>query len=97
MGIDTGTDTPEALRHAGGEVATPGERRVSQHEVKAIGQVTDRLADRFGALPRAQVTRVVAEVHHAFDHAHIRDFVPILVEREARHRLTQPEAQVAAD
>ena len=49
--------------------------------------VTERLANRFPHLPRARVMELVFEVHHRFDNSRVREFVLILVEREARRAL----------
>jgi hypothetical protein len=57
------------------------------HEVKTLTEIGNRLADRFPHLPRERITEAVSESHRRFDHARIRDFVPVLIEREARHQL----------
>lgn len=59
-------------------------------ERRAVEQVAERLADRFPHTPPQRVSAVVGEVHNGFEGTPIRDFVPILVEREARERLAHP-------
>ncbi|MBW8482563.1 three-helix bundle dimerization domain-containing protein [Actinomadura parmotrematis] len=62
---------------------------VATREQTAMHQVTDRLVSTFGADRGAQeVARTIDEIHHRFDGRPIRDFVPVLVERYARQRLT---------
>jgi hypothetical protein len=56
-------------------------------ERDALNEVARRLADRFEHLPPDLVRRVVDEVaaqHHA---ARIREFIPLLVEKQARDEL----------
>ncbi len=56
-------------------------------EARAVDSVIDRLAAHFPDVPRVQVESVVREEHHRLDGNPIRDFVPVLVEHEARDRL----------
>ncbi len=63
-------------------------RPVSVHETKALTDIADRLATRFPHITRARVIEIVGEIHQHFNDAPIRDFVPVLVEREARHHLS---------
>jgi hypothetical protein len=59
------------------------------YEKAAMEQVTTRLLETYGDHrdPR-EISRTVEAVHHAFDGRPIRDFVPILVERQVRARLS---------
>jgi hypothetical protein len=92
MGDDLG-DSDAGGRTSGLDAVVPRPRAApSDHEVAVIEQVTERLANRYAALPSGDVARVVAEVHHGFDEARVRDFVPILVEQEARRRLEHTAA-----
>ncbi|SMQ71125.1 hypothetical protein SAMN06295909_2449 [Plantibacter sp. VKM Ac-1784] len=59
----------------------------NQDEVQQIVNVVDRLALKFPDTLRDDVARVVTEVHRELDGSPIRDYVPVLVEREARQRL----------
>ena len=49
-------------------------------ESREIDVVVQRIADRFPDLPVAQVREQVLVELDAFDDAHVRDFVPVLVE-----------------
>lgn len=57
---------------------------VEEREVEAVVQ---RLADRFPEVGRERVVEIVTEAHQELDGNPIRDFVPVLVEHEARERL----------
>lgn len=61
----------------------------NEPEVRALMAVVDRLAERFPEEPRSVIEKVVAEEHRVLDDGPIRDYVPVLVERAARLRLTQ--------
>ncbi|WP_374199806.1 three-helix bundle dimerization domain-containing protein [Arthrobacter sp. SO5] len=52
-------------------------------------KVVDRLAERFPAVPRSSIEDAVREEHHALDSGRVRDFVPVLVERAAKARLSR--------
>jgi hypothetical protein len=56
-------------------------------ERQALEEVCQRLGTRFPHLPAAQVRATVEQVHARFD-GPVRDYVPLLVEREARAQLT---------
>jgi hypothetical protein len=58
-------------------------------EDRAIRQVVDRLAERFPEVDTAEIAQAVDESRPEFDGSPIRDFVPLFVERSARHRLRQ--------
>ncbi len=57
---------------------------VEEREVEAVVQ---RLADRFPEVGHERVVEIVTEAHQELDGNPIRDFVPVLVEHEARERL----------
>ncbi|GAA1942289.1 three-helix bundle dimerization domain-containing protein [Microbacterium deminutum] len=60
------------------------------NEDAAIEDVIERLAERFPRLPHAQIVDAVYAARDSFARAQVRDFVPVLVEREARARLEHP-------
>ena len=60
---------------------------VSTEEDRLIGQVVDRLLAGFPQLPADTVHEIVGSVHHRFDEAKIRDFVPLFVERHTKEKL----------
>jgi hypothetical protein len=55
---------------------------------RKIAELETRLVREFGANRRTTVHRVVDQERHRFDHARIHTFVPILVERSVRSRLS---------
>ncbi len=73
-------------------------------EQREVDAVVYRLSDRFPEVPRDHVAEVVIDAHDELDGNPIRDFVPVLVEHEARDRLraegarpsSLPEAEDAA-
>jgi hypothetical protein len=56
-------------------------------EQTRIAAVVTRLCERFPQVDPGRVAQAVAEAHRDLDGAHIRDFVPILVEKHARQDL----------
>ena len=66
-------------------------------EAHAIDQVTDRLAGRFPTLGRTHVEEIVHDEWHRLDEGRLRDFVPVLVEHDARERLRAEAAPVPFD
>lgn len=59
----------------------------AEEEKRAVDEVVDRLAARFPDVPRDHVAEVVGKEHVDLAGNPIRDFVPVLVEHEARERL----------
>jgi hypothetical protein len=58
-------------------------------ELRALGAVVDRLAERFPEVPRDEIEQTVQQEHRSLDSGKVRDFVPILVEHAARDRLAR--------
>lgn len=56
-------------------------------EEREVGAVIDRLTERFPAVTRDRVVAIVTDAHAELEGNPIRDFVPVLVEHEARDRL----------
>ncbi|MFI7601877.1 three-helix bundle dimerization domain-containing protein [Actinoplanes sp. NPDC049681] len=54
----------------------------------ARGRVTEALRLRWPDLPAAVISHHVAEAFSAFEDAAVRDFLPVLVEREVHRRLS---------
>jgi hypothetical protein len=73
----------------------------TEEEARAVDQVVDRLAARFPDVSRDRVAAIVGEEHLELEGNPIRDFVPVLVEHEARERLrgegATPTSIVPAD
>ena len=59
----------------------------TREEGQAITEVTRRLQERFPDARPEVIDAMVRDLHHQFDGDPIRDFVPVLVEREAVSRL----------
>jgi hypothetical protein len=60
---------------------------VSVEEDRLIEQVVDRLKAGFPQVPHDTVHEIVGSIHHRFDDAKIRDFVPLFVERHTKEKL----------
>jgi hypothetical protein len=58
-------------------------------EERAVEDVIDRLIGRFPDVPREYIVTVVHETHLELEGNPIRDFVPVLVEKQAKKRLRQ--------
>jgi hypothetical protein len=56
-------------------------------EQTVIEQLVDRLASRYPAIAQSIVASVVIETHARFDDRPVRDFIPLLVERNAKSEL----------
>jgi len=59
----------------------------TEDEARAIQDICTRLRTRFPATPPDTVQQTVGTAYDSLRTARIRDFVPVLVEREARDRL----------
>ncbi|MFG6493342.1 three-helix bundle dimerization domain-containing protein [Microbacterium sp. P03] len=56
-------------------------------ENAAMDQVVERLTLRFPNLDPVVIRTTVDEAHATMKDAHVRDFLPVLVEREAKKKL----------
>jgi hypothetical protein len=63
--------------------------QVATDEQTRVADVVERIQARFPDVDRALVAQVVHDVHRSYDAATVRDFVLILVERDARDVLLQ--------
>lgn len=57
-----------------------------------IAEITERLTTRFPGQPEATVRQFVAEAYDELKDAKVRDFVEVLVEKQAKKRLKNLEA-----
>ena len=57
-----------------------------------LTEVVERLTGSYPTLPPDTVNNVVYDLHARFDGAPIREFVPLLVEREAHSALSERSA-----
>lgn len=56
-------------------------------EAKAIGEIIERLQARFPDASPETVAGAVEKARESFSQAKVRDFVPVLIEKEAKARL----------
>lgn len=56
-------------------------------EDKAIAEIVDRLQERFPDKPRESIVDAIEKARATFDDAKVRDFVPVLIEKEAKAHL----------
>ena len=61
-------------------------------EQTVIEQLVERLSNRYPAISQATVASVVLETHARFDGRPLRDFIPLLVERNAKSALERLRA-----
>ena len=59
----------------------------SEFEEQGIARVIERLCEKFPALNRDQVKKAVHGAHDALAGSPIRDFIPVLVEHDAKEEL----------
>ena len=64
-------------------------------ETQALDELADRLRVKFPEAPLGSIRKAVSEVHHQYDGRPIRDFIPVLVEREVRDHLSADQRQHA--
>ena len=62
-----------------------------EDEVRAIELLVERLRLRFPSATPEHLEQVLVEVHHQYDGRPIRDFIPVLVEREVTERMRDAE------
>jgi hypothetical protein len=58
-------------------------------EERAISEIVERLGKRFPQVPPADIADTVSASRPEFADAPIRDFVPLFVERSAKHKLSR--------
>ncbi|GAA1974093.1 three-helix bundle dimerization domain-containing protein [Microbacterium pumilum] len=57
-----------------------------------ITEIVERLGVRFPAYPTSTIRDVVTESYNELNDAHVRDFVEVLVEKQAKKRLKHLDA-----
>ena len=60
---------------------------VTTHEDRALEHVRQTMQHRYPDVPAAAIAERMRKVHQRYDNARIRDFVPLLVERELTAQL----------
>jgi hypothetical protein len=81
---------PSRVDHGVNMGQTLGVIELSEQTV--IEQLVVRLTDRYPAISQATVASVVLETHARFDGRPLRDFIPLLVERNAKSELERLRA-----
>ena len=64
----------------------------SEFEDQAIARVIERLCEKFTASDRDEVETAVHRAHDALAGSPIRDFIPVLVEHDAKGQLRKNNA-----
>jgi hypothetical protein len=62
---------------------------IEMSEQTMVNDVASRLAQQFPAVPAATIATIVNDTHARFDGRPLREFVPLLVERDARASLAK--------
>lgn len=62
-------------------------RVIELREQTVIDEVVARLSSRYPAIPKETVVSIVHDVYARFDGRPLRDYVPLLVERNAKSEL----------
>jgi hypothetical protein len=62
------------------QIVTADRTDVAAHEAREIGEVVERLRDRFPDISVDRIRAVVTDAHREFDGRPIRDFVPVFVD-----------------
>ena len=70
-----------------------GAARDSEHE--ALLHIVQRLSERFPDIGPEHIREIAAAEFESFEGAHVRDFVPVLVERKVKEQLRAEHASVA--
>ncbi|RFA10884.1 hypothetical protein B7R54_17970 [Subtercola boreus] len=60
-----------------------------EKEKEAVGKVAERLAEKFPDVSPEHIDDVVQSEYEALADAPVRDYIPVLVEHEAREDLTR--------
>lgn len=81
-------DTPDRQSEPPADAGDPGRTR----ELDAMRQLARRLAGEHPERDPAEVERIVQTAFDGFENSAVRDFVPVLVERQARLRLADTGA-----
>jgi hypothetical protein len=69
-------------------MAHPGSVAGTSEEMQ-LAAVEQRLSSMYADFPAHEVSSAVRDAHARFEHSRIRDFVPLLVERQARAELAK--------
>ncbi|MDY0910468.1 three-helix bundle dimerization domain-containing protein [Microbacterium sp. CFBP9034] len=59
----------------------------------AFGEIVERMTQKYPDFPPARIAEIVAQVRTEMTSAKVRDFVPVLAEREVKTRIKQERKQ----
>jgi hypothetical protein len=62
---------------------------IQSSEQQTIDQLAERLANAYRTVEPSHITRVVNEEYSRFGESRIRDFIPLLVERNSKVELSK--------
>lgn len=65
----------------------------AENEDVEVEHVVERLTGKFPSIPPEVVEETVTELHEELDEAPVRDFVPVIVEHDAREKLREAESE----
>lgn len=80
---------PGAASTENGHPSSCGPGRESTDEERAIAQVAERLRARLPGVDAVRLLEVIAKAHGRFNGCRVREFLPILVEREVFEHFTK--------
>ena len=66
-------------------------------ETEDLGDIAERLHARFPNVDQARITEIVDRYHHTYDGRRLREFIPVLIELQARHELQHLPRQGSLD
>lgn len=66
-------------------------------EDAAFREIVVRLTEKYSDVPQERVADIVADVRAEMTSAKVRDFVPVLAEREAKKRIKQERRPLPAE
>ena len=61
----------------------------AENEDAAVEHVVERLTEAFPSVPSQVVADTVTDIHDEFADAPVRDFVPVIVEHDAKEKLRE--------
>ncbi|MEW2506089.1 three-helix bundle dimerization domain-containing protein [Amycolatopsis sp. CA-161197] len=62
-------------------------------EEESFSALKSRLVDEYGSAREPEINRTITAQRRHFDDAGVRSFLPVLVERQVRDRLGEPQGR----
>lgn len=91
---DEGVDAHESPVPTAAEETPEEAAERARLEEADVEKVVERLTERFSDVPLEVVEETVTEIHESMEDAAVRDFVPRIVEHDARDRLREVEEEI---